>query len=98
MEVVSAGEKLQRCRTAFLDAITPPDDVLICGEGNGRFLVPFCRLFPRANVTCLDASTGMLEQARRRAARGGVAVDRITFLHADILNWESAPARYDLIV
>src|SRR5712671_6722984 len=43
MELVLAGEKLQRCRTAFLGEIPAARNILLLGEGHGRCLVECCR-------------------------------------------------------
>lgn len=99
MELLLAGEKLQRCRTAFLGQIAPPRNVLICGEGNGRFLAECVRKFPTARFTCLDASARMLALAKRRLERLGLPNDQVHFIHSDALQWRS-PERgaFDLIV
>jgi cyclopropane fatty-acyl-phospholipid synthase-like methyltransferase len=93
MECLSAGGKLQRCRTAFLDEIPQPRNILLAGEGHGRFL-PLCAAkFPEARITVIDSSSAMLEIARRK-----VASDKVTFLHVDVLKWEGLPGNFDLIV
>lgn len=94
MEWLSAGGKLQRCRTAFLDAIDPPSKVLIYGEGNGRFLAELCRRFPQAQVTVVDASAGMIAQARRRLAGSA----KVEFVHTDALTWKPPAGEFDLLV
>jgi ubiquinone/menaquinone biosynthesis C-methylase UbiE len=98
MESVSAGQKLQRCRTAFLSRVPRATNILILGEGNGRFLVECRRRFPQADITVVDASARMIELARKRLARQGVTEDRIRFIHADALAWEPPAVFFDLIV
>lgn len=98
MEWLTAGEKLQHCRIAFLDAIPTPANVLIYGEGNGRFLVELCRRFPAASVTVVDESAGMIVQARRRLQRTGLSEESVQFIHADALAWIPPSASFDLIV
>src|SRR5262245_15665357 len=98
MEFVLAGEKLQRCRTAFLDQISPPRDVLILGQGVGRFLVECRRQWPSAQITCLDSSSRMLDVARGRLRRAGLRDERVAFLHADVLTWSAPKDAADLIV
>lgn len=98
MEWLTAGEKLQRCRIAFLDAIPPPTNVLIYGEGNGRFLVELCRHFPAAQVTVVDASAGMITQARQRLQLAGLNEEHVRFIHADALIWTPPSSAFDLIV
>jgi ubiquinone/menaquinone biosynthesis C-methylase UbiE len=94
MERVLAGEKLQRCRTAFLPIIPTPKHALLVGEGNGRFLTAFRSRFPQTQITCLDASQKMLTQARRSLTSQAL----IQFVHADIFQWQIPPQHYDLIV
>jgi len=98
MELVSAGEKLQRCRTAFLSRVPKANNILILGEGNGRFLLECRRQFPRALITVVDASARMIELARKRLARQGMKTDRINFIRADALTWTPSEQAFDLIV
>ena len=64
MEPLLAGNKLQRCRAAFLDHVRDAQNVLIAGEGNGRFFVECRRKLPSAQITLVDASARMLAEAR----------------------------------
>lgn len=98
MEFVLARERLQRCRTAFLDRIRDARDVLIAGEGNGRFLAACSRTLVNARITCVDSSSAMLAQARRRARNGHAGANQIEFIHADILNWTPPETAYDAVV
>lgn len=100
MEWVLAGGKLQRCRTTFLDGVRDARDVLLLGEGNGRFLKAFAQINHVSRITVLDASAIMLQQAQKRLAqvaspRGG---NRIQYLQADVFAWSPPPRRFDLIV
>ena len=98
MEFIFAGGKMHRCRTAFLDQIPQPKNILLLGEGHGRSLVECCRRFADAQITCVDASEQMLAQARRQLARHNLKASRVEFVHADILNWSPSGKTYDLIV
>ncbi|HXT10670.1 MAG TPA: class I SAM-dependent methyltransferase [Candidatus Angelobacter sp.] len=98
MEFVLAGEKLQRCRTAFLNQVRGSKNVLVLGEGNGRFLSECRRNLPNATITCVDASAGMLHQARQRLAARGMDDSRIDFIHANALAWMPPQQAFDLIV
>jgi ubiquinone/menaquinone biosynthesis C-methylase UbiE len=97
MELILAGRKLHRCRTAFLDQIPRPKRILLLGEGHGRSLAEFCRRFPEAQITCVDASEPMLTQARRRLARHRLPATRVEFLRADVLHWLPPAGAYDLV-
>ena len=95
MEVVLAGEKLQRCRTAFLDCIPIAKNVLILGEGNGRFLLECRRKMPMAHIVCVDASARMLALAQRRL---GDNCGSTEFVCNDALVWTASRHDFDLIV
>lgn len=99
LEFVLAGNKLQRCRTAFLDDIPQAGNILLLGEGNGRFL-PACRQrFRDARITCVDASAVMLAQAHQRLMHRAPTHHPVQFVHADVLAWTPpSNAAYDLIV
>lgn len=98
MEFLLAGEKLQRCRTAFLDELPVVRDVLLLGEGHGRCLVECCRRFPNARITCVDRSEQMLVQARRQLTRHNLDTANVEFVHADVLHWTPIGETHDLIV
>ncbi|HEY0551409.1 MAG TPA: class I SAM-dependent methyltransferase [Verrucomicrobiae bacterium] len=99
MEWLLAGRKLQRCRTAFLEEVRDAQNVLLLGEGNGRFLSEFVRINPSANITVLDASQGMLKQAQRRLPRkleGNRS--QIQYVHANVFAWTIPLEHFDLMV
>jgi len=98
LEFLLAGEKLQRCRTAFLAEAFSPGRILILGEGNGRFLAECRRRYPQAQITCLDASAGMLSQARARLLRSGPDTAETHFIHSNVLTFAPPQAAFDLVV
>ncbi len=98
MESVLAGDKLQYCRTAFLRRLPSATNILILGEGNGRFLRECRRQFPDAKITVVDSSARMLEQARRRLTKLEVKCGQINFVHANALTWTPPVRAFDLIV
>ena len=97
MEFILAGEKLQRCRTRFLDEISSAQNILLLGEGHGRCLIECCRCFPSAQITCVDASEKMLVQAQRQLKKHHIHT-QVEFVHADVLHWKPAATTCDLIV
>jgi ubiquinone/menaquinone biosynthesis C-methylase UbiE len=97
MEFVLAGEKLQRCRTAFLNHVADARDILILGEGNGRFLVECAQVSSSARITCVDESARMLELAKQRLERVGSSRN-VQFLRYDALTWVPPRGAFDLIV
>lgn len=98
MEFVVAGEKLQRCRKAFLDQIPAPRNVLLLGEGHGRCLVECRRRFSHARLTCVDASHGMLMESERRLAKHHLDLTKLKFIQADALSWNPDGEPFDLII
>lgn len=98
IEFACAGDLLQRCRTAFLPQIGKPRNILILGEGNGRFLIECRRQFPHANISCVDSSAKMLDRARGKLEKAGLSVEHIDFIHADALQWSAPAQTFDLIV
>lgn len=98
MESWFAGRCLQRCRLAFLDRIPEPSQVLMVGEGHGRFLVPFRRRFPDAEITVIDGSVKMLGIAKQGLEQEGLRTEGINFVHSMIGEWETPDQRFDLIV
>ncbi len=97
MEAVLAGNKLQRCRTAYLARTAKARKALLLGEGHGRFLVPLLQTNPLVQVTCVDASAGMLTQMKQALQRAGLDTDRVKFIHANALAWQPEESDYDLI-
>ena len=97
LEFLLAGNKLQRCRTAYLPQLRSCRRILLLGEGNGRFLVECRRAFPAARVTCLDASPHMLARARRRLERSRLPSDEMEWIAADALTWQPPRGEFDLV-
>lgn len=98
MELVLAGGKLQRCRLAWLAEVKECQDVLIVGEGPGRFLTECLKNLPKARILCVDASTAMLAQARIALQKDGLDSSRVTFLQATLPEWKPPAGKFDLLV
>ena len=98
MEKILAGPRLQRCRTTWLDELAGCRNILIAGMGHGPVLRELLARSPRAHVTCVDASAGMLAAAARRARRAGLDLDRLTFTHAVLPAWRPPAGAYDAVV
>lgn len=96
METLLAGEKLQQCRLAFIDEVAEARNVLICGEGRGRFLQAYIARNPSAKVVSLDASARMLELSATTLTPDQCS--RVEFIHQDLLQWNPPEQRFDLIV
>ena len=68
--------------------------MLIIGEGDGRFLSELVNRFPGIKVDCIEGSSRMIAQARRRLPD---EVD-VNFLHVNALDWEYPVKKYDAII
>ncbi len=96
METVLAGSRLQRCRTTWIDRLAGCRHLLVAGVGHGPALAAVLRAQPGLRITCVDASAGMLAQARRRAERAGADLNRLTFVQATLPDWQPAE-KFDAI-
>jgi ubiquinone/menaquinone biosynthesis C-methylase UbiE len=85
LEYAAFGGDLERARFAYLDRLAGCSDILLLGEGDGRCAERLAALAPRARITCVDASPGMIARASRRIAAAGAA-ERVTFTCADALH------------
>ena len=94
MEAVTAGGRLQRARTHWLDALTGCRNVLSVGEGHGRFATAFLARFPSAHLTCVEASPGMMAVGQRRTRPWK---ERVRWECAEALAWQPG-RKYDAIV
>ena len=98
MEFVSAGGLLQRCRTSFLDEVADCQRALLLGEGPGRFLVELLRKHPQVEVTCVESSARMIQEASRMVKRIGLSDKRVRFVQSDALTWVAPEGAFDLVV
>ena len=92
MERVLAGSLLQDCRTKHLPAMANSRKILLLGEGPGRFLSEVIRSCPDAEITCLDSSARMLQQARATSQHASVS-----FFHADVFVHDLGLEKYDAV-
>ena len=96
MEWLTAGGVLQRCRTTFLVEAKNSRRALLLGEGPGRFLGELLQTNPRVEVTCVERSPRMIEEARKRLNESELA--RVQFVQADALTWQPPRDKFDLVV
>jgi ubiquinone/menaquinone biosynthesis C-methylase UbiE len=96
MELVTAGSLMQRCRTSFLAETGACRHALLLGEGPGRFLPELLRTNLRVEVTCVERSPRMIEEARSRLNASELA--RVQFVQTDALTWQPPRNEFDLVV
>lgn len=97
MEKFLAQGKLQRCRVHGLEAAMEAKEILLLGEGHGRFLEVLGKEGCQGKITCIDSSAGMLRVAETCAGQCGFAESQLEFIHADILDWELPGESFDFI-
>ena len=68
--------------------------MLIIGEGDGRFLSKLVNRFPGIKVDCIEGSSRMIAQARRRLPNEA----DVNFLHVNALDWKYPVKKYDAII
>lgn len=98
LERCVAGGMLQRARLELIDSVQA-SNVLLVGEGHGRFLVPLSSVLPQARITCVDASRCMLAVARRRLEKHNpAALNQVEWIHASLPGWSPPSGSFDLVV
>ena len=89
---------LQWCRTAQLAALSDCRRALVVGDGDGRFLAALLRANRAIIADSLDASPGMIAQARREIARVPGGISRVRFVVGDVRSDPLPGSGYDLVV
>lgn len=92
-EVLSLGQHRRHKRHAVQSAcIKPGDRVLDLCTGSGDLAIYIARKYPSVQVIAVDASAGMLEIARKRAA----GLSRIEFRQGDALRLDFPDDYFDV--
>ncbi len=94
MEALTAGQRLQRARTTWLEELRGRRRILSVGEGHGRFAEACAAKFPEAELTCVEGSKKMLARARARLANSPA---KINWVETDFFQWKQE-GKYDAIV
>lgn len=94
LEALTAGGRLQRTRTVWLEELADRRRILSVGEGHGRFAAACAARFPAAELTCVEASPRMLARAQRRL---GGAFARLHWHQGDVHAWRPE-GKYDALV
>jgi SAM-dependent methyltransferase len=94
LEYAAFGGALRRRREAFMfDLPFEPKNVLVLGDGDGRFLQLFAALHANARIEAIDVSEGMTSLAQRR-----VVSENVVFRIEDARTAEFAPSPYDIAI
>ena len=90
------GRKLEQIRSQYLNFVTPRENVLIVGEGNGRFCAALLQQKVSGSVTIVDSSARMLAAVRSRIGDRCRNLE-IRLIHADVRAWRPDRA-FDCLV
>ena len=93
-EYLAFGRALEQRRLEYLDDVKDTRQVLILGDGDGRFTAEFVKRNPGAQVDWVDLSSGMTAMAERRIGDGGA---NVRFRVGDARTI-SLTEKYDLVV
>lgn len=101
VERTTIGHQLQVARISQLDRlaqISVPRNVLIVGEGDGRFLEAFSIRFPDCTITIVEPSAGMVKCAKGRLEKAGLLSSRHTFVEQPFLEAALAEGAFDCVI
>jgi cyclopropane fatty-acyl-phospholipid synthase-like methyltransferase len=97
LEYLTFGPALQRRRLQYIDDVANAKNVLILGDGDGRFTAEFLKRNPDARIDSIDLSAAMVRLAERRIRKSGLDPKRVRLLLADARN-AHLRGSYDLVV
>ncbi len=97
LEYLTFGPALQRRRLQYIDDVANAKNVLILGDGDGRFTAEFLKRNPDARIDSIDLSAAMVRLAERRIRKSGLDPKRVRLLLADARNAHLCGS-YDLVV
>ena len=94
-EYLALGPLLKLTREEFLPALTERRQVLLLGDGDGRFTAALLRTAPALHAHAVDGSRTMLHLLHRRCTHDGLA-KRLSLQQDSVLS-AAIPAATDLI-
>jgi ubiquinone/menaquinone biosynthesis C-methylase UbiE len=99
LEFLAFGSSLQKSRVEYISEVADAQNILILGEGDGRFLEYFLTVNARGKIDCIDSSAKMLGCAKSRISKNFPdRISSINFIHEQIEDWKPSEEKYDLIV
>jgi ubiquinone/menaquinone biosynthesis C-methylase UbiE len=97
LETISFGNQLQQCRISQLAELSAVKNVLILGDGNGRFLESLLKSTDNSEIESIDISRNMIELANTRITSLPNS-SKVIFIHSDVFDWDFPKFKYDLVV
>ncbi|MDP0494795.1 MAG: class I SAM-dependent methyltransferase [Verrucomicrobiota bacterium JB024] len=96
LERLAYGQRLERGRRAFLPELAACRNLLLLGEGNGRFLQALLTANPSCTTTVVEISPRMIACARARLAPKQRT--RVSWIEGSALNAGLPDAAFDAVV
>lgn len=93
LELSSFGVALERARFAHISQLAGCHNILLLGDGDGRFLKRLLKVAPDSRIRSVDASAEMLRVAESRLSPSDRA--RVTFECADALTVDLPSSAFD---
>lgn len=97
LETISFGDQLQQCRISQIAELKEVKNVLILGDGNGRYLESLLKSNCNAEIQSLDSSKTMIGLANARIIPLPNR-SKVVFIHSDVFDWDFPKCKYDLVV
>jgi ubiquinone/menaquinone biosynthesis C-methylase UbiE len=97
LEYAAFGSQLQTARVSMLNRLPSVENVLVLGDGDGRFLQQLCRARPACRVTSVDQSSRMLQLQRRRLTDVNPR-PCVSFVRSDAKEYQPEKDQLDLLV
>jgi SAM-dependent methyltransferase len=96
LEYLAFGRTLEVVRFRYVEKLRQCRDIVIIGEGDGRFLVRLLEVARDARVRCIDSSPAMLARAARAVSAADCA--RVSFEQTDVRTACFEPGSCDAVV
>lgn len=90
MEYLTLGRALESCRGLRLPGMEEAREVLVLGDGDGRFTAALLGRWPAVRVVAIDSSEAMLALLSARVEALG-AVSRVTAVHGEAVSYLAGP-------
>jgi ubiquinone/menaquinone biosynthesis C-methylase UbiE len=94
IEYAAFGRALERCRFAHLEALQVARQVLVLGEGDGRFVARLLQVNQGARVEVVESSGEMLRVAREHVGEA----ERVTWYRMDAVRGPLPEGPFDAVV
>lgn len=89
------GNAVQKSQQNFLSEVKLSNQLLILGGGTGQILLALEELNLSLKIDYIEQSSKMIEKSRHRGPFKNL---KVNFIEADILNYDLADYRYDMVI